>query len=154
NSELATAVAENLNLSVVLVDNRAFMSIRGLQLDCGSPSFNNELRHRNPQTGRTDGEIVAVDFVKHAQGMGAHAVQADTLDDLRSALDAAHTAGGVHVIVVPVNLRERVPGFDSWWDVPIAEVSGQEAVTTTRLAYERNISQQVAYFPPTRPVSE
>ena len=149
NSELVTAVAENVDLTVVLVDNRAYMSIRGLQIESGSPSFNNELRHRNPQTGRTDGEIVQIDFVKHAQGLGAQASQANGLDELRAALDRA-AAGGVHVIVVPVNLRERVPGFESWWDVPIAEVSGQADVQRTRRDYEQRLEQQVRFFPPTK----
>lgn len=150
NSELVTAVAENVNLTVVLVDNRAYMSIRGLQMECGSPSFNNELRHRNPKTGRTDGEIVNVDFVKHAQGMGAHAVKAETLDDLRTALNTAEEQGGVHVIVVPVNLRERVPGYESWWDVPIAEASKQSNIEKTRDGYEEKVARQVRYFKGTR----
>jgi 3D-(3,5/4)-trihydroxycyclohexane-1,2-dione acylhydrolase (decyclizing) len=55
NSEIVSAVAEGLDLTVVLVDNRAYGSIRGLQMACGSKSFNNELRHRDPRTGRTDG---------------------------------------------------------------------------------------------------
>lgn len=149
NSELVSAVAENVNLTVVLVDNRAFMSIRGLQMECGSPSFNNELRHRNPSTGRTDGDIINLDFVKHAQGLGAHAVKAETLDDLRCALSGAERLGGVHVIVVPVNLRERVPGYESWWDVPIAEVSAQGDVESTRDGYEAKVARQVQYFKPT-----
>ena len=148
NSELVTAVAENVNLTVVLVDNRAFMSIRGLQLESGSPSFNNELRHRDPASGRTDGPVVNLDFVKHASGLGAQAVRAETLGELRAALHQAGE-GGVWVIVVPVNLRERVPGFESWWDVPIAEVSGQPGVQATRAAYEQKRGEQVRAFPPT-----
>ncbi len=149
NSELVTAVAENVNLTVVLIDNRAYMSIRGLQMECGSPSFNNELRRRNPASGRTDGEVVNLDFVLHARGLGTHSVRAETLDELRSALDHAHASGGVHVIVVPVNLRERVPGFESWWDVPIAAVSEQSGVQAARQEYERKLGEQVPYFTPT-----
>ncbi len=149
NSELVTAVAENLSLTVVLIDNRAYMSIRGLQMECGSPSFNNELRHRNPETGRTNGEVVQLDFVKHAQGLGARSVLAGTLAELRTALNRAEAEGGVQVIVVPVNLRERVPGFESWWDVPIAAVSGQAGITAARQEYERKTAGQVAYFAPT-----
>ena len=154
NSELVTAVAENLSLTVVLVDNRAYMSIRGLQMECGSVSFNNELRHRDPATGRTNGAVVQLDFVKHAQGLGATAVLAGTLDDLRGALERAETDGGVQVIVVPVNLRERVPGFESWWDVPIAAVSEQAEINATRLAYEQKLAEQVPYFAATASVKE
>lgn len=146
SSELLTAVAENVNLTVVLVDNRAYMSIRGLQIECGSPSFNNELRHRNPKTGRTDGETVNVDFVKHAQGLGAQALRVQTLDALRSALANAEQLGGVQVIVVPVNLRERVPGYESWWDVPIAQASQQASVKQTRDSYQEKVKRQVRYF--------
>lgn len=153
NSELVTAVAENLNLTVVLVDNRAFMSIRGLQIECGTGSFNNELRHRDPRTGRTDGPVVNIDFVLHARGMGAQARQADTLGDLQTALEEAEQSGGVHVIVVPVNLRERVPGYDSWWDVPIAAASGQPGVNATHEAYLEHREKQVRLFAPTQPES-
>ncbi len=146
NSEIVTAVAERQNLTVVLVDNRAYMSIRGLQMESGSPSFNNELRHRDPATGRTDGEVVELDFVRHAQGMGAHSVRVMGTDELKAALAAAEARAGVHVIVVPVNLRERVPGFESWWDVPIAEASSQLEVNATRQAYEEKRALQVPYF--------
>ena len=157
NSELVTAVAENLNLTVVLIDNRAYMSIRGLQMECGSPSFNNELRRRDPRTGRTNGELVPLDFVKQAQGLGAQALKAESLDELRRALADAERLGGVQVIVVPVNLRERVPGFESWWDVPIAAVSTQSAVQQRRAEYEEQRSQQIRYFsagPGSRPAKK
>ena len=39
NSEIVTAVMENLNLTIVLIDNRAYMSIRGLQMDCGTAAL-------------------------------------------------------------------------------------------------------------------
>ena len=44
---------------------------------------------------------------------------------------------GVKVIVTPVDPERRVPGFESWWDVPVAEVSGQDSVQRARAAYER-----------------
>jgi len=146
NSEIVTAVAENLDLTIVLVDNRAYGSIRGLQMACGSPSFNNELRHRDPVTGRTDGPRVELDFVKHAEAMGAHAVLAPTVAELRAALEKARGAGGVQVIVVPVSLDERLPGFETWWDVPIAAVSGQPGVQEARAAYERDLEKQRPYL--------
>lgn len=149
NSEIVTAVMENLNLTIVLVDNRAYMSIRGLQMECGSAPFNNELRRRDPATRRTDGEVVPLDFVKQAQGLGAQSVLAGSLAELAAALNHAGQ-GGVHVIVVPVNLRERVPGFESWWDVPIAEVSEQPGVQAARQNYEEKVNRQIASFAPTQ----
>jgi len=53
NSEIVTAVAEGLAFTIVLVDNHGYQSIHGLQRSVGSPSFINELRHRDPVSGRT-----------------------------------------------------------------------------------------------------
>jgi len=34
------------------------------------------------------------------------------------------------VVVVETDYNERVSGYESWWDVPIAEVSEVESVRT------------------------
>jgi 3D-(3,5/4)-trihydroxycyclohexane-1,2-dione acylhydrolase (decyclizing) len=40
------------------------------------------------------------------------------------------------VIVVPVDRESRVGGYESWWDVAVAEVSTDAAVRKARAAYE------------------
>ena len=140
NSEIVTAVAEGLDLVIVLVDNHGFQSINSLQTSLGTPSFLNELRYRDPATGRLDGAYVPIDFVSHARAMGAHAVQAEDEATLRSALSAAHERGGVTVIVTPTPLTNRVPGFASWWDVPVAEVSRTPGVQAARAEYVEHLS--------------
>ena len=40
------------------------------------------------------------------------------------------------VIHVPVQKDARVPGFESWWDVPVADVSGEAGVLQARARYE------------------
>jgi 3D-(3,5/4)-trihydroxycyclohexane-1,2-dione acylhydrolase (decyclizing) len=142
NSEIVTAVAEGLKLTIILVDNHGFQSIHGLQRACGSPSFNNELRFRNPETGRQDGPYVPVDYTKHAEAMGAQAVFAATEDDLKDALQRAKVSDRVNVIVVPTNPEKRVPNFDAWWDVPIAEASEQESIHAARESYEEQKQRQ------------
>ncbi|RDI95315.1 3D-(3,5/4)-trihydroxycyclohexane-1,2-dione acylhydrolase (decyclizing) [Meiothermus sp. QL-1] len=146
NSEIVTAVAEGLSFTVVLVDNRAFGSIRGLQMSLGSPSFNNELRRRNPKTGRTDGPPVQVDFAKHAEAMGALVWQPQNYAELEKALKEARRAQGVRVVVVPVSVDDRVPSFEGWWDVPVAEISNQPAVKQARREYEAHLAKQRRYF--------
>jgi len=44
-------------------------------------------------------------------------------------------AGGV--VVVPVDRESRVAGYESWWDVPVAEVSSSPEVQKARAAYEQ-----------------
>ena len=154
NSEIVTAVAEGIAFTIVLVDNQGFQSIHGLQRSVGSPSFINELRHRDPESGRTDGPPVAVDYARHAEAMGALALEVDDLDGLREALAVARASERVAVIVLRTDPELRVPGFEGWWDVPVAEVSGQESVRQARRAYEASVSQQRLHTArPTRTVA-
>ena len=62
--------------------------------------------------------------------------RANTIDMFRDALAATTGAPGVAVIVVPVDRESRVGGYDSWWKVPVAEVSSSEAVRDARTAYD------------------
>jgi 3D-(3,5/4)-trihydroxycyclohexane-1,2-dione acylhydrolase (decyclizing) len=135
------------------VDNRGYGSIHGLQRSVGSPSFMNELRSRPPGSDRTDGPYVHVDYVAHAASMGARATRASDLAALRAALDR-RGEGGVHVIAVSVDPARRVPGFESWWDVPVAEVSSQEGVRAARREYEAQLARRHDPRPTAAPAAE
>ncbi len=141
NSEIVSAVAEGLTLTIVVVDNDGFQSINGLQQSCGSPSFNNERRFRQGASGRTDGEVVPVDFRSHAEAMGATAFATRNADELQQALQLARRTDGVSVVVVRTNPAKRVPGFGGWWDVPVAQVSGQARVNAARQAYDGTLQK-------------
>ncbi len=148
NSEIVTAVAEGLDFTLILVDNKGYGSIRRLQMETGSPSFNNELRHRNAKSGRTDGPPVQVDFAKHAEAMGAKAWQVKSYAELAAALVKAKKAKGVKVIVVPVSLNESARGFESWWDAPMSAISSRPNVNKARKNYESKVKGQRKYFKP------
>jgi 3D-(3,5/4)-trihydroxycyclohexane-1,2-dione acylhydrolase (decyclizing) len=49
------------------------------------------------------------------------------------------------VIVVETNPDLRVPGYESWWDVAVAEASESESVQKARLEYEQARKQE-RYF--------
>ena len=51
------------------------------------------------------------------------------------------------VIVVETNYHDRVPGYESWWDVPIAEVSEVESVQQAQRNYAK-ARQRERYFWP------
>jgi 3D-(3,5/4)-trihydroxycyclohexane-1,2-dione acylhydrolase (decyclizing) len=38
---------------------------------------------------------------------------------------------------VPVDRNARVGGYESWWDVPVAETSTLESVRNARTEYDR-----------------
>jgi 3D-(3,5/4)-trihydroxycyclohexane-1,2-dione acylhydrolase (decyclizing) len=142
NSEIVTAVAEGLAFTIVLVDNGGYQSIHGLQRSVGSPPFGNERRARDPGTGRLDGPVVAVDFLRHAEAMGALALYAADESALRRALEAARASARVSVVVVPTDPERRVPGFGGWWDVPVAQASGQAGVNAARAVYDLDVTRQ------------
>ncbi|HET7560109.1 MAG TPA: thiamine pyrophosphate-dependent enzyme, partial [Limnochordia bacterium] len=135
HTELVTAVQEGVKLIVVVVDNHGYQCIHGLQNASGSPSFGNEFRQRAPGNGRLEGEFVTVDFVANAQSLGAESLAAHDARELRAALEAAKASPRTTVIHVQVPADVRVPGYESWWDVPIAEVSKQEGVRQARAEY-------------------
>jgi 3D-(3,5/4)-trihydroxycyclohexane-1,2-dione acylhydrolase (decyclizing) len=144
NSEIVTAVAEGLKLTIVVLDNHGFQCILALQRSVGVPDFGNELRFRDGHSHRLDGAYVPIDFRKHAEAMGALAIQANTADELRAALACARDADRITVIAVPTEPEKRVPGFESWWDVPVAATSGQAGVRDARAAYDRNRTRRRA----------
>ncbi len=138
--EIVTAVQEGQKLIIVLVDNHGFSSIGGLSRACGNRGMGTEYRYR--RNGKLEGEAIPLDFVANAQSLGAHAVRARTRDDLRKELLAAQSRSGTSVIVVETAYDQRVPGYESWWDVPIAEVSEVESVRAARQKYVKAREKQ------------
>ncbi|MFL1431951.1 MULTISPECIES: 3D-(3,5/4)-trihydroxycyclohexane-1,2-dione acylhydrolase (decyclizing) [unclassified Nocardiopsis] len=136
--EIATMVAENLKVTVVVVDNRGFASIGGLSESVGSQRLGTAHRHRDPATGRDDGPPLPIDLAANAASLGAHTVRARTLDDLRAALRKARDSEGVTVIEVRTDPRAPGPDSEAWWDVPVAETSALDTTRGARRAYERD----------------
>jgi 3D-(3,5/4)-trihydroxycyclohexane-1,2-dione acylhydrolase (decyclizing) len=146
NTEIVTAVQEGVKIIIVLVDNGGFQSIHGLQMGSGSPSFGNELRFRDDDAKALAGPHVEVDFLANAESLGARGLRATNVEELRAALDEAKAETRPTMIYVRVDENARVPNFEGWWDVPIAEVSGEESVRAAREQYEREIEAQKLFF--------
>jgi len=134
--EIVTAVQEGLKLTVVLVDNHGFASIGGLSSSLGSGGFGTEYRFRAAD-GHLSGDRLPLDFMKNAESMGARAVRAHGVTDLKMALAEARAGNRTTVIVVETDRDARVGGFESWWDVPVAEVSKMPEVRKRRDEYEK-----------------
>jgi 3D-(3,5/4)-trihydroxycyclohexane-1,2-dione acylhydrolase (decyclizing) len=145
-NEIVTAYQEGVSLTIVLLDNHGYRCIRNLSAACGGDNPFNDFRVRDPGTGTLSGEVLAIDFAANAASLGARVLTADTPEQLRQALD---TAGGMHggpiVIVVETNPEPAVPGYDSWWDVPVAEVSSSPRVQAARREYEANLSRERSF---------
>jgi 3D-(3,5/4)-trihydroxycyclohexane-1,2-dione acylhydrolase (decyclizing) len=131
--EIVTSLQEGYKLNIVVIDNHGFSSIGGLTRACGNQGMGTEYRYR--KDGKLDGDVIPVDFVSNARSLGACAVRAHTRDDLRKALREARKSPQTSVVVIETDYSQRVPGYESWWDVPIAEVSEVESVRAARSKY-------------------
>jgi 3D-(3,5/4)-trihydroxycyclohexane-1,2-dione acylhydrolase (decyclizing) len=138
--EIVTSLQEGYKLNLILLDNHGFASIGGLSRACGNQGMGTEYRYR--RNGKLDGDRIEVDFVANAASLGAYAVRARTRDDLRQALIDARRQRQTSVVVIETAYDERVPGYESWWDVPIAEVSESESVRTARTKYVQARTKQ------------
>ncbi len=145
-SEIVTSLQERAKLTIVLVDNQGFASIGGLSEALGSGGFGTRYRYRDPKTGQLSGELIHVDYAANARSLGAHVIEAKTLAVLRDGLRAAREVDRTVVIVVETDPAVRVPGYEAWWDVPVAEVSELESVRSARADYEAQVKRERRYL--------
>lgn len=131
--EIATSIQERAKLNIVVVDNLGFASIGGLSAACGTGGFGTRYRQRS--NGSLDGAPVSVDFVANARSLGARSRRAATRAELESALEEMRVDDRTSVVVIETDRNQAVPGYESWWDVPIAEVSESESVRSAREAW-------------------
>ena len=141
SSELVTAVAERQKLTIVLVDNRGYKSIGNLSRSLGMDGFGTLYRYRSNGALGVDSErssdYLPVDLAANAESLGAKVIRAATIEELRAGLEAAKAEhDGPVVIAIEVDRYEDVPGYESWWDVAVAEVSEVASVRAAREQYE------------------
>ena len=137
NSEIVTAVQENQKLIIVLINNHGFGSINGLSLSLGSEGFGNQYRQREKETGEYTGDELPVDYTAHAKSMGIDAVKVKTKQRLEKSIRQAREKDGSTLIEILVDRSVGVPGYEAWWDVPVAEVSKSDRVTKIRKEYDK-----------------
>jgi 3D-(3,5/4)-trihydroxycyclohexane-1,2-dione acylhydrolase (decyclizing) len=140
--EIVTSIQERLKLTVVLVDNQGFASIGALSRSKGSAGFGTRYSYRTDgslgdDSGKRESDPLPVDLALNAEGLGAHVIRARNVEELRDALVAARDIEHTVVIHVPVDRYEGVPGYESWWDVPVAEVSESGNLDVAREEHER-----------------
>ena len=151
SQELVTAVQEGVKLIVVLVHNHGFASIGGLSETVGVPRFGTSYRYRNPGTGRLDGDVLPVDLAANAASLGVRVLRAETIAELKSALAQARDEAGPVLVHIETDPMVPAPSSESWWDVPVAEVSGLEDTRDARVVYEACKPAQRPFVGPTGP---
>jgi 3D-(3,5/4)-trihydroxycyclohexane-1,2-dione acylhydrolase (decyclizing) len=145
--ELVTSIQERVKLTVILVDNEGFASIGALSRSKGGAGFGTRYRYRSGGSLGDDakpgeGERLPVDLALNAEGLGAHVIRTANVEELRDALVASKAIDRTVVIHVPVDRYEGVPGYESWWDVPVAETSESPEVGKAREEHERGSARR------------
>ena len=87
--------------------------------------------------------MLKVDFAANARSLGAHAMKAGTLDELKTGARGSQDAGSHHGDCGGDGYDAGVPGYESWWDVAVAEVSEMESVREARASMKRRGSANV-----------
>lgn len=125
HSEFITAIQYNKKINVLLFDNSGYGCINNLQMDSGNGSFNCEFR-------TDDNQIMNIDYAKVAEGYGAKAYRANTVEELKTALEDAKNQNRSTLIEMKVLPKTMTDGYDgSWWNLGFPEVSNQEGVQKT-----------------------
>ena len=70
------------------------------------------------------------------RSLGAHVIECRGYTDFTEALQAAREQDRTTVIYVRNDRLQGVPDYQSWWDVPVAEVSDMPAVNRARADWE------------------
>ncbi|WP_436326182.1 acetolactate synthase large subunit [Brevibacterium sp. FAM 27836] len=93
SQEMETAVRLGLDLVVLILEDDAYGMIRWKQESDGMPDYG--LTFGNP------------DFVKYAESYGASGHRLTDVSEMNSVLSSAFEAGGVHIVVAPVDYSEN-----------------------------------------------
>jgi 3D-(3,5/4)-trihydroxycyclohexane-1,2-dione acylhydrolase (decyclizing) len=147
--ELVTAVAQRVPMVIVLVDNHGYASIGALSRSIGSSGFGTLYRYSDNGAVPVDPastDVLPLDLAANAESLGARVVRAHTIADLREALAGARGVDGPVVIHIEADRYRGVPSYESWWDVPVAEVSEEDGVRAARKAYDEAHSHQRQYL--------
>ena len=140
STDLVTSIQEGFKLTIVLMDNHGFKSIGGLSRSLGQGGFGT--RYAYPHDGVLPGDeaesvtTLPVDLAANAASLGARVFRCATYDEVVRAFEASRAVDCTTVIYVETDRYEDVPGYEAWWDVPVAEVSTMADVQSARQAWE------------------
>ncbi|MCV7173259.1 3D-(3,5/4)-trihydroxycyclohexane-1,2-dione acylhydrolase (decyclizing) [Mycobacterium manitobense] len=133
-TELVTAVQEGIKVIVVLVQNHGFASIGSLSEALGSQRFGTAYRFRG-RDGRLDGDKLPVDLAANAASLGAEVIKVSTAAEFGDAVKVAKASDRTTVIHVETDPLIPAPDSESWWDVPVSEVSTLESTQAAHRTY-------------------
>jgi 3D-(3,5/4)-trihydroxycyclohexane-1,2-dione acylhydrolase (decyclizing) len=128
HTELVTAIQEGIKINIVLLDNSGFQCIHNLQRSQGIPSFANEFRFRDKTTDRLTGECLPINFAMLADAYGAKGFEARTIEEIKTLFPELKKSKTLNLFDIKVLPGTMTEGYDAWWRVGTAQVSGHKEV--------------------------
>ena len=101
--------------------------------------FGNDLRVRDPATGRLTGRLMPLDFAKNGESYGAKGYRPKTLGEFREAVKSALAGSVSTVIDVKVTQKSMTHDYESWWRVGTAQVSENPKVVEAAKKISREV---------------
>ena len=144
--EIATIVAEELKVILVLLQNHGYASIGALSESRGSQRFGTRYRMRNDATGRLDGENVPFDLAANAASWGADVLRCDGIEEFKANYAKAVASDRATVLYIETDLLGPNPPGSAWWDVPVSQVSDLESTQRASVEYEAEKESQRHYL--------
>lgn len=150
HTELVTAVAERIKLIVVLIQNHGYASIGSLSESLGSQRFGTQYRELDEaQHSFDEGETLPVDLALNAESLGVKVIRIEpgekVIAELEQAIRDAKTApegSGPILIHVESDPLLDAPSSESWWDVPVSQVSELDSTKQAFQTYTDHKSRQ------------
>ncbi|WP_250546112.1 3D-(3,5/4)-trihydroxycyclohexane-1,2-dione acylhydrolase (decyclizing) [Paenarthrobacter sp. DKR-5] len=150
HTELVTAVAERIKLVVVLIQNHGYASIGALSESLGSQRFGTKYRQLDEDRHSfDDGETLPIDLATNAESLGVKVIRIEpgtgAIAGLEAALKEAKAApegSGPILIHIESDPLLDAPGSESWWDVPVSQVSELDSTRTAFATYTDHKSRQ------------
>ena len=150
SAEIVTAVQEGYKLTIILMDNHGYKSIGALSRSLGESGFGTRYVYPNngglPDDETKQVEPLPVDLAANARSLGAHVIECETYDNFVAALETAKGIDKTVVIYIQNDRYVGVPGYESWWDVPVAEVSERDSVRAAREEWEEMRAKERYFF--------
>ena len=131
HSEIMTIMQERKKVNILVFDNCGFGCINNLEMNHGIGSLATEFRYTDGK--KPCGDLIPVDYAKVAEGYGLKSYTCKTIAELEAALEDAKKQEIACLFDLKVIPKTMTDGYESWWNVGLADVSEKESV---RAAWE------------------
>jgi 3D-(3,5/4)-trihydroxycyclohexane-1,2-dione acylhydrolase (decyclizing) len=147
HTELVTAVAENIKIIVVLIQNHGFASIGALSDSVGSQRYGTKYRYLDTETHSFEsGKTLPIDLATNAESLGVRVIRiepnGEAISELSKAVTLAKSLDGPTLIHINSDPMLFAPKTETWWDVPIAEVSTLKSTQKAFINYQEQKQRQ------------